>query len=319
MRVLVADDDETTRRVVLRVLQAAGHDACEASSAEEALKLFRNDSFALVITDIYMERMTGLDLLDEIKQHDPGAMVVVMTSNASIETATSALRSGAYDYLVKPFEDLHLITAAVSRAIDRHRLDQRNRMLMEDLRRNGEELERLNSRLTDMVNRDGLTGLHNHRYFREAIELEVSRCRRHSRRFALLFLDVDDFKSYNDTHGHLAGDALLRDLATLLQGRSRGETLAARYGGEEFVLIVPEADAGGARRYAEILRKLIESHPFAGRETQPLGKVTISLGVSCYPESGEDPASLIDHADRALYRSKRAGRNSVTVWEPSLV
>jgi diguanylate cyclase (GGDEF)-like protein len=318
MRVLVADDEATIRGVILQVLEEDGMEVVEAASAEEALERFRAEPFPLVITDIYMGRMTGLDLLKQIKEAQSDAMVVVMTSNASLETAMSALRRGAYDYLIKPFEDIDMVSAVVRRAIDRYQLDGRNRMLVEDLKRNTEELERMNVRLTDMANRDGLTGLYNHRFFREALELEIARCHRHGRQFAVIFMDIDHFKHYNDSYGHLAGDSVLCLLAKLLQERSRGETVVARYGGEEFVLLVPEITSDGARCYADSLRQAVASHPFSGEETQPLGKITLSLGVACYPEAGDEPALLIGRADKALYSSKRAGRNVVSIWNPSL-
>jgi diguanylate cyclase (GGDEF)-like protein len=276
----------------------------------------REDPFPLVMTDIYMGKMTGIDLLQEIRVQDSDAMVVVMTSHASLETATMALRNGAYDYLVKPFDDIDMISAVVGRAIDRSRLNAANRALMADLKRNAEQLEQLNAKLTDMANRDGLTGLYNHRYLRETLDQELSRSRRHGREFSLLFLDIDHFKHYNDTHGHLAGDNLLCTLATLLHERSRGETLAARYGGEEFVLLVPESGSPAALRYAEILREMVAEHPFPGRETQQFGCVTISVGVATFPEAGKDATTLIDHADKALYASKNSGRNRVSVWTP---
>jgi len=315
-RVLVADPEDAVRSVILRALEDDGFEVVEATSAQGALERFRKEPFALVITDIQMEEMTGFDLLREVRVQDPDAVVVVMTGNASLETATTALRSGAYDYMVKPFDDPAMIRTVVNRAIDRYTLNSHNRALIVDLKRNAEELERLNARLTDIANRDGLTGLYNHRCFRESLEQEISRCHRHQRGFSLIFLDIDVFKRYNDTHGHLAGDSLLRALARLLQERARGETLAARYGGDEFVLLVPETDAEGARRYAEILRAAVEAHPFIGRETQPLGRVTASLGVACYPEAGSDSTTLIDHADRALYAAKDHGRNTVKVWKP---
>ncbi len=318
-RVLVVDDEDTIRGVIEQVLTDDGYEVIEASSGEEALDEFRREPCDLVVTDIYMGKMTGLELLKEIKILRQEAIVVVMTSNASLETAMSALRSGAYDYLIKPFEDIDLISAVVHRAIDRIQLEEKNRALLEDLRRNAQELENLNARLTDMANRDGLTGLYNHRYFREMIEQELSRARRHDRSFSVLFIDIDHFKQYNDAHGHLAGDELLKTLARILQERCRSSTVAARYGGEEFVLLAPETDADGARQFAEILRDAVEKYPFPGRETQPLGSVTLSLGLATFPQDGQDTTQLIDHADKALYVSKHNGRNAVTAWEPAAV
>jgi len=314
-RVLVVDDEDTIRGLIVQVLEDEGYEAVEAPTGERALELFRAEPFPLIVTDIYMGKMTGLDLLHEVKTLDSDAMVVMMTSNASLETATTALRAGAYDYLVKPFDDIDMIATVVNRAIDRHELAANNRALMDHMKRNAEELERLNAQLTDMANRDALTGLHNHRFFREALAKELARAERYGRVFSLVFTDIDHFKSYNDTHGHLAGDEVLKQLAHLLDQRSRASTIAARYGGEEFVLLVPEADAESARQLAESLRQLIESHPFPGRESQPLGRITLSMGIATYPEMGRDATSLIDHADKALYESKDKGRNVVSIWE----
>ena len=182
---------------------------------------------------------------------------------------------------------------------------------MESLKRNVDELSELNDTLRTLATRDGLTGLYNHRFFRETLEQEMSRCRRHDRIFSLLFMDLDYFKQYNDTHGHLAGDELLATLAEEISKASRATTIIARYGGEEFVLLVPETDNAGARRYAERIRTLIEAYPFKGRQTQPSGKVTLSIGVATFPENGEDTTALLDYADQALYRAKESGRNTV--------
>jgi len=319
MRVLVVDDEDTIRSLIVQVLADEGYETAEAPNAEEALKLYREEPFPLIVTDIYMGKMTGLDLLQEVKTVDASSMVVVMTSNASLETATTALRAGAYDYLVKPFDDIDMISTVVNRAIDRYKLAADNRALMEHMKQNAEQLEQLNAQLTDMAHRDALTGLYNHRYFREVLTKEIARSERHSRAFSLLFIDIDHFKNYNDTHGHLAGDELLKRLADILRGYSRASTVVVRYGGEEFVLLVPEADTEAARLLAEKLRGVVEKHPFSGRETQPCGKITLSLGVATFPESGRDATTLIDNADKALYQSKHGGRNLVSVWDPALV
>ena len=222
-RVLVADPEAAVRSAILRALEDVGLEVVETTSARRALERFRKEPFALVITDIQMEEMTGFDLLREVRIQDPDAVVVVMTGNASLETATTALRSGAYDYMIKPFDDPAMIRTVVNRAIDRYTLNSNNRALIVDLKRNAEELERLNARLTDIANRDGLTGLYNHRCFRESLEQELARCHRHQRGFSLILLDIDVFKRYNDTHGHLAGDFVLREVCRRLKARIRKE------------------------------------------------------------------------------------------------
>lgn len=282
-----------------------------AENAEEALSQFRKEPFPLVITDIIMGKMSGLDLLKEVRIIQPETLVVVMTSHASLETATSALRAGAYDFLIKPFDDLSMISAVTNRAIEKIRLQRQNQTLVERLQRNTEELEVLNQSLQDMVNHDGLTGLFNHRYLVSALETELARSRRHGRTFTLLFIDVDHFKHYNDTHGHLAGDEVLRSLGKILKEANRSTSVCARYGGEEFVVLIPESNRDGGFIVAERLRSRVEKHPFPGREAQPLGQVTVSLGLSCYPDDGTDTRQLVAIADQRLYEAKQAGRNRV--------
>lgn len=313
-RVLVVDDEDTIRGLVAQVLAEDGHEVVEASAGEEALEKFRLEPFPLIVTDIHMGKMTGLDLLKEVKVLDPESVVVIMTSNATLESATSALRAGAYDYLVKPFENIELVSAVVNRAIEKIRLIGDNRALIDHLKRNTDELKRVNARLTLMANRDPLTGLFNPRYFREELERELARCRRHDRVFSLIFLDVDQFKHYNDAHSHLVGDDALTTVAEIIRGRCRESTVAARFGGDEFVLLVPEADTEAAPAFAEALRRSVEQHRFQEEQTQPLGNITISLGVTSYPAHGEDATTLIERADNALYASKHAGRNIVSTW-----
>jgi len=311
MDLLVVDDEETLRSVVSQVLSADGFRVDEAASGEEALAAFRETSHPLVITDIRMGGMSGIELLTEIKQHNPDTQVVIMTSHASLDSALTALRAGAYDYLVKPFESLDLISAVAGRAAEKARLVAQNRELLEQLTRANEELQEANAALKELAVRDGLTSLYNHRYFQEALALEVARSKRYGKHCSLVFMDVDNFKKYNDTHGHPQGDLLLQTLAQILMSHLRVSDLAARYGGEEFVLLLPETAKDAALGIAEGLRQKVEEHPFAGRETQPLGKVTISIGVAGFPGDGAEAAELLCCADQLLYRAKHGGKNMV--------
>lgn len=311
VRILVVDDEESVRGILSSVLTDDGHEVSEAASAEEALVLFKNDPFPIVFSDIRMPGMNGIQLLQEIKMMQPDTQVVIITSHASLDNAVLALRSGAYDYLIKPFEELDTISAAANRASDKIRLIVENRVLVEQLKNNNQELENVNRVLRELAIRDGLTGLYNHRYFQDALNMEVSRSRRHTRQFSLIFLDVDHFKHYNDTRGHPEGDRLLRILAQLIKERLRRSDMAARYGGEEFVMLLPETDQEGVRMAAEDLRLAVENVPFEGGEQQPLGKVTISIGVATFPDDATEGATLVQMVDQALYQAKRNGRNQV--------
>ncbi len=297
MRILVVDDELSVRSVLTEVLNDDGHEVTEAASGEEALEIFQKDPFPLVVTDIVMGGMSGLQLLQEIKQSNPDTQVVIITSNASLDSAIESLRSGAYDYLIKPFDEIDLISAVANRAIEKIRLIEENHDLIE--------------RLKELAIRDGLTGLYNHRHFHEVLAIELTRSSRHQRTFSLILLDVDFFKQYNDTHGHLEGDHLLSTLADLIRKNLRRSDIFARYGGEEFVVLLPETPNEDARTIAEEVRRRLENYPFKGGETQPLGKVTISMGVATFPDDGIDASNLIKHADKALYRAKDSGRNLV--------
>lgn len=311
LQVLVADDDESIRGILTQVLEEGGYGVTAAASGEEALEKFRKDPFPLLITDIRMGGMNGIDLLKSVRQIHPETEVIIITSYASLETAIVALRSGAYDYLLKPFEELDLLTSVVNRAAEKIRLTRDNRNLLEQLQKKNEELESVNDLLRNLASQDGLTGLFNHRHFRECLSVELCRSTRHGHQFSLVFLDVDNFKDYNDRNGHLSGDMVLRDIGSILRSRLRASDAAARYGGEEFVVLLPETSKEFGKSVAEQIRKLVESFPFHSREKQPMQKITVSAGVAGFPTDGTDATALLDFADKALYKAKAAGKNQV--------
>jgi len=165
--------------------------------------------------------------------------------------------------------------------------------------------------LNSLAITDGLTGLYNHRHFKKELGTEIERARRYGRRLSLIMGDIDHFKDYNDAHGHPGGDVVLKMVAELFRRVCRETDIPARYGGEEFVIILPETSAEDAFSVAERIRKEIEEHRFPMQETQPGGNLTASFGVSTFPEDGDDPASIVDTADKRLYKAKAEGRNMV--------
>jgi len=156
--------------------------------------------------------------------------------------------------------------------------------------------------------RDALTGLANHRHFWESLEVEVERSSRYQRPFSVVMLDIDHFKNYNDTYGHLAGDGALEGVAQVIANGCRSSDLAGRYGGEEFAIILPETERDGASTFAEKIRASIEGARFAdGDQTE----LTASLGVATYPTDGATATDLLQSADTRLYKAKADGRNRV--------
>ena len=177
------------------------------------------------------------------------------------------------------------------------------------------DLDSANLRLMKLSTVDELTELYNRRYFNQALETEYQRLQEHQRPLALIMADVDFFKQFNDVHGHLAGDECLRKIGELIRLQTdSSEHIAARYGGEEFVLLLPDSDQEYAREIAESLRTAIDNLQIAPTDDNASRSVTMSFGVaSLIPEAGKDAQALIKMADAALYRSKDAGRNRVSL------
>lgn len=159
--------------------------------------------------------------------------------------------------------------------------------------------------------RDGLTKLYNYRYFIQELERETNRALRFNTAFSVLMIDIDFFKKYNDTYGHMEGDKILRTMADLFTQNTRSTDTVARYGGEEFVIILPGLQKDRAKQIAEKLRKLIEDHDFFNEDIQKHNNLTISIGVATFPDDSKQPGQLLKLADKALYRAKNEGRNRV--------
>ena len=310
-RILVVDDEAPIRTMVSQVLVAEGYEVVEAASAEDALKVFGEKHCPLVISDIRMGGMSGLELLDEVKRLRPQTLVVIMSAYVSIDSAIAALKAGAYDYLIKPFEDLELIVSVVRRAMENIALIKERNSLVVHLKKSNKALKELSRRFRDLAIRDGLTGLYNHGYLLDALAGEVSRAMRYDRPLSVIFLDVDHFKQYNDQFGHQRGDMVLKQVSQILKDEIRKTDIAARYGGEEFVLVLPETSKQDAFVVAEKVRKAVQESIANDVADEGPTTVTISAGVASYMEDGTDATELIAKADAAVYTAKNDGRNAV--------
>ncbi|MDO8462646.1 MAG: diguanylate cyclase [Deltaproteobacteria bacterium] len=162
--------------------------------------------------------------------------------------------------------------------------------------------------------KDELTDLYNRRYLQQILPMEVKRAKRFARPVSVLMIDIDSFKRYNDAHGHLEGDKILKEFSKLLKSNLREVDVIVRFGGEEFLIVLPNANRQQATGVSEKLLDLIRNHPFLHREDQPMGRFTASAGVSCYPEDAQSVEELLDHADMALYQAKGQGRNRVVYF-----
>lgn len=172
--------------------------------------------------------------------------------------------------------------------------------------------------LNELANIDGLTGLYNHRYFYDCFSKMFEQSKNNGTELSLLFIDIDDFKFYNDFHGHQTGDEALRVIARTMKETVRDKGFVARYGGEEFTILLPDTTEAAAIEVAETLRKAVQEYPFPGQETLPSGNLTISVGVSSYPTKAKTDAELIKRADEACYRAKFLYKNRVEAYHSIL-
>ncbi|MFW5954545.1 MAG: diguanylate cyclase domain-containing protein [Guyparkeria sp.] len=268
----------------------------------------------VILLDLVMPEMDGMTLLRFLRAnpatHD--VPIVVLSTREEADTKAAAFANGAYDYVVKLPERPELLAR-----IRHHSAAYIHKLQRDDafraLRASQQALEEKNLELMRLSEIDGLTNLANRRLFDARIEDEWRRSRRTGEPLGLAMFDVDWFKKYNDTYGHLQGDECLKKVArVLLDAARRPADLAARFGGEEFVMLLPETDLQGTRRVADWVRRHVETLGLEHRES-PIGDhVTISGGVaSRVGLTNQPPEVLVEAADEALYRAKKAGRNRI--------
>ncbi|RMF92620.1 MAG: diguanylate cyclase [Candidatus Schekmanbacteria bacterium] len=292
-KILVIDDEEVMRCMLNDVLTDEGFDVELASNGFEGIGKIKSNNYDLIITDIVMPELDGMEVLKKAKEISPNSDVLVMTGYASVETAVKSMRLGATDYIVKPF-NIEQIQIVVQRTIEKRQLQ-----------RKAEEGEFYR----ELSQIDGLTEVYNHRFFHQLLEAEINRCKRYNRPVSVLMLDIDYFKEYNDANGHPAGDILLKQMAWLLTKSCRDCDYVARYGGDEFCVIFPETDEKESFTIVKRLRDVISETHFDRQEVLPQGKVTVSMGLASFPKNATDKKSLIECADKALYAAKKKGKN----------
>lgn len=309
MNILMVEDDPITATVLNRVLTQLGHTVILASDGYDALECLMEDTlFHAVVSDLMMPEMNGLELCRRIRathSQSPGQAYlyfILLTSTVTHEVRRVALEAGADDCLEKSLDSTELgarLSVAERITSLQHDLLRRSEQIIE----RQTELSSINADLSERITVDGLTSLKNHRAFFEELERSFAFARRQNAPLSVLLVDVDNFKAYNDTHGHLAGDHVLRTVARILRGSLRVHDFVARYGGEEFAIILPLTDTENALTLAERLRTLVQTHPWSGQS------VTASFGVAGCTPATKTPAALVHSADRALYHCKHHGRN----------
>jgi diguanylate cyclase (GGDEF)-like protein len=293
-RILIVDDDAAIRDSMHEFIERSGFASFSAASAEEALDLLRSETIQVVITDIILPGKDGLELTDQIKS-DYDIDVIVMTGYSGDYSYEEAINKGASDFVFKPvrFEELLL---RLRRVLKERRLKR--------------ERDRMLGKLQNLAITDGLTKLYNSRHFYSQMDIELGRSNRYRHALALLLLDIDHFKRYNDTYGHLEGDKILLRIAKVIQSCLRTMDSAYRYGGEEFTIILPETSGEEAKNVAQRIRRAVEAERFYPEDKVEV-HVTISIGVTEFAHQ-EEASMFVQRADQAMYHSKQKGRNRVS-------
>jgi len=283
INVLIIEEDAVLAEQLDSTLQAIGYRTWVVADPKEGINLLYSNVFSAVITEVRSARMNGVAVTRTVHNISPQTNIIVITPYSFINSAIEVMEAGAYGYITKPLNSSE-VRIVTQRAVERYLLFSGN-----------QEKEFF----VDLSVRDGLTGLFNRRYFNELIMVEVNRLKRSPAALSLLMLDIDNFKNYNDTQGHPAGDIFLKDAAKVFKNSVRVIDIVCRYGGEEFVIILPQTDKMSAEIIAERLRVQVELYLPS----------TVSIGIASIPEDAQEASVLIKKADDALYQAKGSGKN----------
>jgi diguanylate cyclase (GGDEF)-like protein len=290
--VLIVDDAPSNLAILTETLRGE-FDVRIATSGPEALRLVAETPPDLILLDIIMPEMDGYEVCRLLKATPSTSTIpiIFLTAKGDVADETLGLAIGAVDYIVKPVS-VPIVQARVRTHVE--------------LKRRGDILENLSMR-------DGLTGIANRRRFDATLARAWRQSLRGATPLSLIMADIDHFKAYNDTYGHLAGDECLRAVALTLAGTlKRPGDLAARYGGEEFAMVLEDTTMVGARHLAESMRQAVQALGLEHRGSKASNLVTVTLGAATtVPKPEQDPEALLALADHKLYEAKLAGRNRV--------
>jgi diguanylate cyclase (GGDEF)-like protein len=291
-KIIVVDDEVETLNLIRDYLSEKGMNVTVAETGEKAVELLSEHAFDIAILDLYLTDTTGLELLREIKEFHPKMQAIMITGYGTIHDAVECMKMGAADFITKPLllDHIHL---TINKLLENARLVEEAEMA---------EYYKM------LSHTDELTGLFNLRHLRPTLRKEVERHVRYDHTLSVAMLDIDDFKKYNDTNGHEAGNKLLVNLALTLRHNTRNCDLLIRYGGEEFVIVFPETTPDESSVVAQRICRSLETS---------LG-VTVTIGLASLPRDTLNSEELLKMADKAMYWGKRNGKNQIVVYSPEI-
>jgi len=293
--ILIIDDDINLIRLMSQMLKDFGR-ILFATNGEMGLHIAQEQKPDLILLDVEMAPMDGYEVCRRLKSDEAtsASAIIFVTAKVGMESEIACLDAGAVDFICKPLNPL-----VVQARVRTHLRLKQNTAALESL-----------------AQHDSLTGLYNRRYFNAAIETEYRRLQRHQLPLGLALIDIDHFKKYNDTYGHIAGDAAICAVASALeQATKRPGELVARYGGEEFVVLLPQVDEAILKQYGQMICDKVRSLEIPHSSSDTLPWVSISVGLAfLIPDGKSLPEELTKQADQALYLAKASGRNQYQLF-----
>ena len=296
--ILLVEDDPKDAKIILEYLGQEPYRIEHIKEGEQAVSFAKKEPIDLMLLDILLPGMNGFEVCQNLKEMDNqrNIQVVVITCLDDLENKLRGINLGVDDYIVKPI------------------ISEELRARINALLKKKAYMDRLSDQFENAMEAaisDKLTGIYNHAYLKHFLDLEIRRSRRQKHPLALIMLDIDDFKKYNDTQGHLVGDELLKWLGMVIKKNIRDVDLPARYGGEEFGIVLPYAGREGAEIVAKRIEEAIKEQSHLPKAPNDLGRISVSMGIAFYPSDAASVDELIHLADMALYRAKREGKNQI--------
>jgi len=297
-RILVVDDQQAQLKSVQMMLQINGYEDVDlAFDGKEAIRKLQSGCYQLLLLDLQMPGATGLNVLEYINQSGYAAETIVLSGESSFEWVKEAMRLGAHDFIRKPYKPAELLST-IAKAREQYQEKQ--------------QLQKKQKDIQYLAYHDLLTGIPNRTLFMDRVNQTIARAQRHDQQFALLFIDMDRFKSINDTLGHLIGDRVLQLVASRILGCLRAEDTLCRFGGDEFALLLP--DICDQSSIATVAKKILDEIRLPFLVDQHQLHLRASLVVAVYPTTGTTWETLLHNADVAMYHVKSNNRDNFSFY-----
>ena len=294
-KILIVEDDAVIAKLMYEFLSRSGYQAITTHSAEEAEKILQEEEIHIILTDIKLPGTDGITFTKNVKKQY-NLDVIITTGYSAEYFYEDAINNGASDLIFKPIR-LNELMLRINRVIrERSLINERDKMI---------------ERLKKLSIRDPLTELYNSRHFYAQLEDEIQRSERYLHPLSLIFIDIDNFKTINDTYGHMVGDQALLLIAKKMQTSLRSQDTAYRFAGDEFTIILPETTSDNAKFVADRIRSEMEKESLVILE-QEITKITLSIGIAEY-QRNEKKEQFVHRADVTMYEAKKRGGNNIAV------